>query len=91
VLALALAGRRAALTAPRRAIGRFGAGGALAVAAAALAIRDGVVPPVADWPAAQVRGLDVVTGVARPALVGSVLVDGLARGGVCRPLRLEAA
>jgi 3-oxoacyl-(acyl-carrier-protein) synthase len=91
VLVLALAGRRAALTAPRRAIGRFGAGGALAVAAAALAIRDGVVPPVADWPAAQARGLDVVTGAARPASVGNVLVDGLARGGVCRPLRLEAA
>jgi 3-oxoacyl-(acyl-carrier-protein) synthase len=90
VLALALAGRRPALTAPRRAIGRFGAGGALAVAAAALAIRNGVVPPVAGWPAAQARGLDVVTGVARRASIRSVLVDGLARGGVCRPLRLEA-
>jgi 3-oxoacyl-(acyl-carrier-protein) synthase len=91
VLALALASRRAALTAPRRAIGRFGAGGALAVAAAALAIRHGMVPPVAAWPAAQARGLDVVTGAARPASLRSVLVDGLARGGVCRPLRLEAA
>jgi 3-oxoacyl-[acyl-carrier-protein] synthase II len=91
VLALALAGRRPALTAPRRAIGRFGAGGALAVAAAALAIRHGVVPPVAGWPAAQARGLDVVTGTARPASIASALIDGLARGGVCRPLRLEAA
>ena len=91
VLALALAGRRAALTAPRRAIGRFGAGGALAVAAAALAIRHGMVPPVVGWPAARTRGLDVVTGAARPASVRGVLVDGLARGGVCRPLRLEAA
>jgi 3-oxoacyl-(acyl-carrier-protein) synthase len=91
VLALALAGRRVALTAPRHAIGHFGAGGALAVAAAALAIRHGVVPPVASWPAAQARGLDVVTGAARPASIRSVLVDGLARGGVCRPLRLEAA
>jgi 3-oxoacyl-[acyl-carrier-protein] synthase II len=91
VLALALAGRRPALTAPRRAIGRFGAGGALAVAAAALAIRHGVVPPVAGWPAAQARGLDVVTRIARRASIRSVLVDGLARGGVCRPLRLEAA
>jgi len=91
VLALALADRRTALTAPRRVIGRFGAGGALAVAAAALAIRHGVVPPVAGWPAAQARGLDVVTGAARPASIRSVLVDGLARGGVCRPLRLQAA
>jgi 3-oxoacyl-(acyl-carrier-protein) synthase len=91
VLALALAGRRAALTAPRRAIGRFGASGALAVAAAALAIRHGVVPPVTGWPAAQARGLDVVIGAARPASIRSVLVDGLARGGVCRPLRLQAA
>jgi 3-oxoacyl-(acyl-carrier-protein) synthase len=91
VLALVLAGRCAALTAPRRVIGRFGAGGALAVAAAALAIRHGVVPPVPGWPAAQARGLDVVTGAARPASARSVLVYGLARGGVCRPLRLEAA
>ena len=91
VLALAVAGRRVALTAPRRAVGCFGAGGALAVAAAALAIRHGVVPPVARWRAAQARGLDVVTGAARSAPVRGVLVDGLARGGVCRPLRLEAA
>jgi hypothetical protein len=32
-----------------------------------------------------------VVGTARPARLRAVVVDGLARGGMCRPLRLEAA
>src|SRR5262249_52901797 len=90
-LARARAGRPVVVTAPRRATGRFGAAGSLAVAAAALATSHGLVPPTVGWSAATARGLDVVTGPARAMPVRSVLVDGLARGGVCRPLRLEAA
>jgi 3-oxoacyl-[acyl-carrier-protein] synthase II len=90
-LARAFDGRPVAVTAPRGTTGSFGAAGALAVAAAALATSHGLVPPTIGWRAAAARGLDVVTGAARAMPVRRVLVDGLARGGTCRPLRLEAA
>ncbi len=90
-LARAFAGRPVAVTAPRGTTGSFGAAGALAVAAAALAMSHALVPPTIGWPAGAARGLDVVTGAARAMPVRRVLVDGLARGGACRPLRLEAA
>jgi 3-oxoacyl-(acyl-carrier-protein) synthase len=89
-LAVALAGRPAAVTAPRAAVGDFGAAGALGVAAAALAVYTGVVPPTLGVNGARPHGLDVVSGEARRTSVRAALVDGLARGGVCRPLRLEA-
>jgi len=85
------AGRQVAVTAPRGTTGSFGAAGALAVAAAALSASCGLVPPTIGWSAGMARGLDVVTGAARAMPVHRVLVDGLARGGACRPLRLEAA
>jgi hypothetical protein len=44
----------------------------------------GLVPPAR-------AGLDVVVGPARRARVRVAVVDGLARGGVCRPVRLEEA
>ena len=90
-LARVFAGRRVAVTAPRGTTGSFGAAGALAVAAAALSASCGLVPPTIGWSAGMARGLDVVTGAARAMPVHRVLVDGLARGGACRPLRLEAA
>ncbi len=90
-LARALGGRRVAVTAPRGATGDFGAAGALAVAAAALAVRHGLLPPTVGCRLPARGGLDVVVGAARRAAVRVALVDGLARGGVCRPLRLEAA
>ena len=80
-LADALGRRRVAVTAPR---------GALGVAAAALAIRDGIVPPTIGCRPPARRGLDVVTGAARRTPVRVAVVDGLARGGMCRPVRLEA-
>lgn len=89
-LAGALRGRGALVTAPRAATGDFGAAGALAVAAAALIVQSGVVPPTLGLADAPRWGLNVVTGSARHTSVRAALVDGLARGGVCRPLRLEA-
>ena len=88
-LARALGGRAVPVTAPRGAFGDFGAAGALAVAEAALMVAHGVVPPTAGATAAP-ADLDVVIGSARRAPLRTVLVDGLARGGVCRPLRVTA-
>lgn len=89
-LVRALAGRRVAVTAPRAAVGDFGSAGALGVAVAALAVYTGVVPPTLGVNGNGPRGLDVVTGAARRGPVRVAAVLGLARGGVCRPLRLEA-
>jgi act minimal PKS chain-length factor (CLF/KS beta) len=86
----AFGGRRIAVTAPRGATGDFGSAGALGVAAAALAIRDGIVPPTLGCRPPPRCGLDVVTGTARRIPVRVAVVDGLARGGMCRPVRLEA-
>jgi 3-oxoacyl-(acyl-carrier-protein) synthase len=86
----AFGGRRVAVTAPRGATGDFGSAGALGVAAAALAIRDGIVPPTLGCRPPARRGLDVVTGTARRMPVRVAVVDGLARGGMCCPVRLEA-
>jgi 3-oxoacyl-[acyl-carrier-protein] synthase II len=89
-LARALGGRRPAVTAVRGAIGDFGAAGALVAAAAVRALADGVIPPTLGVAPPARAGLDVVTS-ARRTLVRVAVVDGLARGGVCRPLRFEAA
>jgi len=89
-LARALGGRRVTVTAVRGALGDFGAAGALAAAAAALAVSTGLVPPTCGLVLSARAGLDVVTGAARPRAVRVAAVDGLARGGLCRPLRLEA-
>jgi 3-oxoacyl-(acyl-carrier-protein) synthase len=90
-LALALAGRQVAVTAPRGATGDFGAAGALAVAAAALSVAHGVVPPTIGLRSPARSGLDVVTGSARRVAMRRALVPGLARGGACRPIVVEAA
>lgn len=90
-LASALAGRPAAVTAVRGALGDFGAAGALGAAAAALGLAAGVVPPTSGVVPPARGGLDVVVGRPREARVRVAVVDGLARGGLCRPLRLEAA
>jgi 3-oxoacyl-[acyl-carrier-protein] synthase II len=83
--------RRAAVTAVRGAIGEFGGAGAHAAAAAACALASGVVPPTAGLVSPARAGLDVVTGTGRRGRMRVALVNGLARGGLCRPLRLEAA
>jgi len=89
-LAGALDGRRAGITAIRGALGDFGAAGALAAAAAALAIADGATPPTLGLRPPARADLDVVHDGARRGAVRVAVVDGLARGGLCRPLRMEA-
>jgi len=89
-LARALGGRGVPVTAVRGALGDFGAAGALAAAAAALAVATGTVPPTLGLVPPARGGLDVVVGAARPADIRVAVVNGLARGGLCRPLRLEA-
>jgi act minimal PKS chain-length factor (CLF/KS beta) len=90
-LAAALGERPAGVTAVRGAVGAFGASGALVAAAAALAVASGEIPPTLGLAPPARAGLDVVSGSARRAPVRIALVDGLARGGLCRPLRMEAA
>jgi 3-oxoacyl-(acyl-carrier-protein) synthase len=89
-LARALDGRRVPVTAIRGAIGDFGAAGALAAAAAVRAVAEGVVPPTLGSVPPARHDLDVV-GSSRRLAARVAVVDGLARGGVCRPLRFEAA
>jgi len=60
------------------------------VKSAALAVSTGVVPPTVGLVPPARAGLDVVTGAARLGRVRVAAVDGLARGGLCRALRLEA-
>ena len=86
----ALGTRRPAVTALRGAFGDFGCAGALAIAAATLAIAEGTIPPAAA-PPAHLEDLDVVRGEARRTPVRRAVVNALARGGLCRPVRLEAA
>jgi len=90
-LAVALGGRRTLVTSVRGAIGDFGAAGALAAAAAALAVDAGLVPPTLGLLPPARADLHVVVGSARRTPVRVAVVDGLARGGLCCPLRLEAA
>jgi 3-oxoacyl-[acyl-carrier-protein] synthase II len=87
-LAQARGGRPPLVTAPRAAIGDFGAAGALGAAVAALAIAHGVVPPTRGI----VDGADPSVAPVREAQtrpLRAAVVNGLARGGACRPLRLE--
>ncbi len=75
-------GARAAevpVTVPKSMTGRLYAGGAaLDVAGALLAMRDGVLPPTINVAGSNGHGLDLVTGAAREAGLGTVLV--IARG-----------
>jgi 3-oxoacyl-(acyl-carrier-protein) synthase len=89
-LARAVGTRRVPVTAPRGATGDFGAAGALAIAAAALGIHHGLVPPTPGCRLPARHDLDVVVDAPRRAAPRTALVDGVARGGLCRPVRLEA-
>jgi 3-oxoacyl-[acyl-carrier-protein] synthase II len=90
-LARALAGRPTPVTAVRGAVGDFGAAGALAVAAAARALATATIPPTLGLVPPARAGLDVVVETARRTPLRVAVVNGLARGGACRPVRLEAA
>ena len=89
-LAGALGTRTALVTAPRAATGWFGAAGALAAATAVLAVANDRVPPTLGHVPPARHGLSVVAGRARAGDVRVAVVDGVARGGACRPLRFEA-
>jgi 3-oxoacyl-[acyl-carrier-protein] synthase II len=84
-------GTQTAVFAPRGALGDFGAVGALAVAAAAMALHDGRVPPTAGCRVPARESLDVVVEAPRAMRPRVALVDGIARGGSCRPVRLVRA
>jgi 3-oxoacyl-(acyl-carrier-protein) synthase len=89
-------GRRASevpVTAPKSGVGRLYAGGAsLDVAAAVMAMRDGVIPPTInlDQPA-EGCDLELVTGSARKADVETVLVNARGYGGFNGALVLRRA
>jgi 3-oxoacyl-[acyl-carrier-protein] synthase II len=89
-LARAFGARRPPVTAIRGAIGDFGAAGALSAAAAVRTLADGIVPPTVGCARPARADLEVV-GASRRLAARVAVVDGLARGGVCRPLRFEAA
>lgn len=81
---------RALVTSVKAAIGEFGGAGAFSVAAAALALRHGIVPPLAALeradPACTLRL--AVPAAATPAAPRTALVSGTARGGACTALVL---
>jgi len=85
----AAVGTRVPITAPRGALGDFGSVGALAVAAAVLTLHHGQVPPTAGCRHPARESLDVVVDVPRSVRPRVAVVSGLARGGLCRPVRLE--
>jgi act minimal PKS chain-length factor (CLF/KS beta) len=86
-------GRDVPVTAPKTMTGRLYAGsGALDVAAATLAIRDGVLPPTINLTRpAKGCNLNFVTGEAQQAEVGTVLVNARGFGGFNSALVLRRA
>lgn len=91
----ALLGRRAAevfVTSIKGAVGELGAGGALTIAAACLALREQAVPPLCSLRRAEAGApFRFAAGRAVPAPLRGVLVSGLARGGSGVGLRLDRA
>ncbi len=82
------------VTVPKSMTGRLYAGGAsLDVASALLAMREGVIPPTinVDRPCEEASGLDLVTGSAREADLGAVLVAARGYGGFNAALVLKKA
>lgn len=88
--ALGLVAKGVPVTAPRGAVGGFGAAGALGVAVAALAVSQGFVPPTVGCLRPYDSRLDVVRGSPRTGPLRAAVVTGLARGGMVRPVRIEA-
>lgn len=81
------------VTAPKTLVGRLAAGGsALDVAAALLALRDGVIPPTAHVTdlAPECAGLDLVRGAPREARLRTALVLARGTGGFSAALVLRA-
>lgn len=84
------ASARVPVTAPRGALGDFGAAGSLAIAAAALSLHDGRVPPTVGCRLPAREGLDVIVGEARAYRPRTAVVSGIARGGACAFVRLNS-
>jgi act minimal PKS chain-length factor (CLF/KS beta) len=84
--------RRVPVTAPKTMIGRTYAGAAsLDVAAALLAIRDGLIPPTTNVRPAQHYPIEMVIGESRRALVRAAVVIARGHGGFNSVLVVRAA
>jgi len=80
------------VTAPKTMIGRMHAGGgALDVATALLAIRDGIIPPTVNIQPSPDCPIDLVAGQARPAALRTALVLARGHGGFNSALVVQAA
>ena len=80
---------RLPVTSVKGAVGESGAASACAALVAAIALRDGLVPPVAGLVDPDPSlGLDCVRHAARPGRLASVLVNALGTGGTCQSLVL---
>ena len=82
------ASREATLTSIKGAIGEFGAAGALTTAAACLALREQMVPPLCHLESADGE-MRLAGRRAEPARLNRILVNGLARGGAGSALLLN--
>ena len=84
--------RSVPVTAPKTMVGRmYAGGGALDVAAALLAIRDGLIPPTANVRLAQHYPIELVIGAPRRAPVRVAVVIARGHGGFNSVLVLRAA
>lgn len=80
------------VTAPKTMIGRMHAGGgALDVATALLAIRDGIIPPTVNIQPSPDCPIDLVAGEAQPAALRTALVLARGHGGFNSALLVQAA
>jgi minimal PKS chain-length factor (CLF/KS beta) len=80
------------VTAPKTMTGRMHAGGgALDVATALLAIRDGIIPPTVNIQPSSDCPIDLVAGAALPAALRTALVLARGHGGFNSALVLQAA
>jgi 3-oxoacyl-[acyl-carrier-protein] synthase II len=81
-----------AVTSIKGAVGEFGAAGALTVAAACLALREQMVPPLCHLASPETDArLRFVARIGERAALRAALVSGLARGGSGVALRFEIA
>jgi 3-oxoacyl-[acyl-carrier-protein] synthase II len=83
--------RGAVLTSIKGAVGEFGAAGALTAAAACLAVRDQVTPPLCHLRCAPSASIELASRRATARRIERALVCGLARGGAGTALRVARA
>lgn len=83
--------RAATLTSIKGAIGEFGAAGALSAAAACLALRHQLAPPLCHLETPAGAAIRLAGRVAEPLAIARALVFGLARGGSGAALQFSRA